>query len=43
MNSEMSVESQIVENVLRELDKFSQRIAPTNTAESAHTTAGALN
>jgi hypothetical protein len=43
MNPEISVEGQIVENVLKELeDEFSERISPTNTFDRV-STAGMLN
>jgi hypothetical protein len=37
MNPEISVEGQLVENVLKELDEFSERISPTTTFDRAST------
>ena len=43
MNSEISVEGQLVENVLKQLEqKFSETIRPTNTVDKVSTT-GVLN
>jgi hypothetical protein len=43
MSSEISVESHLVENVLKEFgDKFSEKISPTNTVEEV-STRGILN
>jgi len=43
MNSEISVEGQLVENVLKQLEqKFSETIRPTNTVDKVSTT-GMLN
>jgi hypothetical protein len=43
MNPEISVEGQLVENVLKKLeDEFSERISPTNTVERVSTN-GTLN
>jgi hypothetical protein len=38
MNSEMSVEGQLVKNVLKELDEFSVRIFPGNTVDRVSVT-----
>jgi NhaP-type Na+/H+ or K+/H+ antiporter len=42
MNSETSVEGRLVENVLKELDGFSERISPTNTVDRV-SSIGVLN
>ena len=42
MNSEVGLESQLVEKVLKELDRFSEKISPTNAAVGVPTI-GILN